>query len=146
MYHDSGGLPTIGVGHLLTKDEVRSGKVLIGGESIHWRDGLTEAQIETLLRQDLAALAEPLQHIETALPVILTQQQRDSLACFIFNVGPTAFLKSTLCKRLQTGDLDAVPAQMRRWFYSAGKRDPGLVNRREREIALWEGGSGSALA
>ena len=33
MYLDSAGLPTIGVGHLLTRSEMTSGKITIGGES-----------------------------------------------------------------------------------------------------------------
>ena len=52
-YHDSAGLLTVGVGHLLTRDELSSGKVEIGAEYVKWRDGLSDEQIDLLLRQDL---------------------------------------------------------------------------------------------
>ena len=54
VYQDAAGLPTIGVGHLLTKDELASGKILILGEAIKYHDGLTNLQIDRLLTHDLA--------------------------------------------------------------------------------------------
>jgi lysozyme len=136
-YKDSAGLLTIGIGHLLTKDELSSGEILLGDTTVQWRQGLTDTQIESLLRQDLAALAVPLQHIETALPITLSQSQRDALAIFIYNIGPTAFLKSTLCKCLEAGDLETIPEQWRRWNRCGTKVIKGLKIRRERELALW---------
>ena len=41
VYRDVAGLPTIGVGHLLTKDELTSGKIVINGQQVKYGDGLT---------------------------------------------------------------------------------------------------------
>ena len=52
-YIDSGGEPTIGVGHLLTHSERAAGKVWLGEETVDYREGLTIEQCYTLLERDL---------------------------------------------------------------------------------------------
>jgi lysozyme len=131
MYLDSARLPTIGVGHLLTKDELSSGKVL----DEDWRDGISEDTATELLRSDLED-AEYMVRSEVHVPLV--QYQYDALVSFTFNVGGNAFRKSTLLRLLNDGGYTAVPGQLRRWIYSAGHRDPGLEKRRESEIAQWE--------
>ena len=54
VYLDSAGLPTIGCGHLLTKDELTSGKILICAMAVPYKDGLLDEDIDRLLAQDLA--------------------------------------------------------------------------------------------
>lgn len=135
MYRDAAGLPTIGVGHLLTKDELLSGKVSMGDAFADWHRGLTDEQVRALLRQDVAAAEGT---INAAVTVALTQSQFDSLVSFRFNIGGTAFRNSTLLKKLNAGLYADVPQEMRRWVFSAGQRDPILVRRREDEIAQWE--------
>ena len=138
-YADISGYLTIGIGHLLTKDELSSGKLRLGSTAHPWRQGLTELLAAVLLHQDLQGIMVPVQPLLLDLPIPLTQRQQDALVCLIFNIGPTAFRNSTLLKRLQAGDLADVPTQWRRWVYSGGKRRKGLKNRRERELALWQG-------
>lgn len=53
VYLDPGGAPTIGIGHLLTRSERTSGKIVIGGQAVEYRNGLTEQQCWALLEQDL---------------------------------------------------------------------------------------------
>lgn len=134
MYRDSAGLPSIGVGHLLTRDELRSGKLWDGTK---WSGGIAEEKAEELLRRDLA-FAE--QAVEDFVKVRLTENQHDTLVSFVFNVGGTAFRNSTLLKVLNRGEYDLVPGQLKRWKYSAGKVDEILVNRREDEIQQWRKG------
>lgn len=136
MYRDSAGLPSIGVGHLLTKDELRSGKILC--LAVDWHSGLSREQVDELLRRDLF---DAEQAVEQSVKVPLTAIQHDTLVSFAFNVGEGAFSRSTLVKQLNMKLYDSVPTQMRRWVYSAGKRDPILVARREREIEQWKRGS-----
>ena len=134
MYLDSGGAPTIGVGHLLTPGERRSVTLRIEGATVHWHNGLSEAQCWALLEQDLARFT---QTVSKSVHVILQAHQFDALVIFTFNVGERAFLESTLLRLLNTGDYGAVPRQLRRWVRDNGKVVPGLVARREKEIALW---------
>ena len=135
VYKDSAGLPTIGVGHLLKKDEIRSGKVNILGEQVHYRNGLTQDQVDALLGQDLVPREMA---VNKFVRVPLAQNQFDALVLFVFNIGRGAFQASTLLKRLNAGKYMDVPDQMRRWVYSAGSKIDGLVNRREAEIVVWE--------
>ena len=135
MYRDSAGLPTIGVGHLLTKDEVYSGKLHLPTGTVDWHVGLSDHEIRELLEMD-AARAEAT--VSDAVAVPLTQSQFDALVSFVFNVGIHAFRDSTLLRMLNQGDYAAVPEQLRRWVHSAGQVDPILVKRREDEITQWE--------
>lgn len=133
-YLDSGGAPTIGIGHLLTRSERTSGKVIIGGQALDYRDGFTEQQCWDLLDQDLA---DSERAVNDAVTVPLTQNQFDALVSFVFNVGEGAFRSSTLLRLLNQGQHDQVPAQLRRWVRDNGHVVQGLVNRRNKEIALW---------
>lgn len=74
------------------------------------------------------------------MEVPLTQQQFDALVSFAFNVGNGAFCDSTLLKRLNAGQYDAVPAQLNRWVKAGGKTLEGLVTRRAAEGALFSRG------
>jgi hypothetical protein len=53
--------------------------------------------------------------------------------------GAAAFRNSTLLKLLNKRIYPAVPAQLRRWIYAGGRKRTGIVNRREKEIEMWEG-------
>lgn len=135
MYYDPIGLPTIGVGHMLTKDELSSGKILIHGIFFPWADGLNASEMDALLSQDTMSVAGA---ITDMVNVPLTQPQFDALVSLVFNIGVKAFRYSTLLKMLNMGDYSSVPTQMRRWVYGANMRLPVLEDRREKEIAMWE--------
>ena len=136
VYLDVAGLKTIGVGHLLTKDELSSGKITIGGTAVQYADGITDGQVYDLLGQDLAGFE---QTVNDKVTVSLKQVQFDALVSFSFNVGASAFSSSTLLKKLNQGNYDEMPTQLRRWVYSGGNKVQGLVNRRENEVKLWNG-------
>jgi lysozyme len=134
VYKDSGGAPTIGVGHLLTNSERKSGKIKIGTELIKYADGLTDSQVDQLLMQDILPAANA---VDELVHVNLRQWQYDALVSFTFNVGVNAFAHSSLLKVLNQFKYDGVPGQLRKWVYDNGKKVKGLVNRRENEIKLW---------
>lgn len=136
VYQDTAGKFTIGVGHLLTRDELASGKILILGEPVKYNDGLTSLQIDRLLTQDLAGAEGAL---NSGVNIGLNQNQFDALVSFVFNVGRQAFYQSTLRRILNEARYTKVPEQMRRWKWSGGEVDQGLINRRENEIKLFEG-------
>ncbi len=133
-YLDSGGAATIGIGHLLTRSERTSGKLVIRGQALDYRNGLTEQQCWDLLDQDLGGAEST---VNEAVTVPLNQNQFDALVSFTFNVGDGAFRGSTLLKLLNQGHYDQVPAQLKRWIRDNGHVVQGLINRRENEITLW---------
>lgn len=95
----------------------------------------TPAQCEELLRQDV------LEHAEAIAPCIKRTLPTESHAAFLsfaFNVGPSAFCKSTLAAKMNAGDLAGACAQLSRWTLAGGVRWPGLVRRRADERALCE--------
>ena len=49
------------------------------------------------------------------ITVPLNDNQFAALSSFVFNFGPLALLQSTLRKKLNQGDYDAVPEQLKRW-------------------------------
>ncbi len=136
VYLDVAGLPTIGVGHLLTKDELSSERIVIDGQRCDYTAGLTDEEVYALLGQDLKSFEDT---VNDCVKTALTQNQFDALVAFTFNVGAGAFRESTLLKRLNAGDFADVPNQLRRWTRSGGRVVQGLVNRRENEIKLWNG-------
>lgn len=133
-YIDSGGAPTIGVGHLMSRSERMSGKIIIKGKAVVYRNGLTTDQCWDLLDQDLDSAENT---VNNAVKIGLNQNQFDALVSFVFNIGETAFRTSTLLKVLNAGNFDQVPTQLRRWIRDNGKVVKGLINRREKEITLW---------
>jgi len=138
VYRDVGGILTIGVGHALTREEIMSGRLFVMQSRLDYRQGLSSDDIEGLLSNDLSSI-EYVVNKAIAYSVQLEQYQFDCLCIFVFNVGRNAFLHSTLLKKLNTKDYNAVP--VRRWVYAGGKIIKGLVHRRECEVRLWELGS-----
>jgi len=115
-YKDAVGVLTIGYGTVLP---------------------LSESEATALLRERLLPY---LRAVDELVTVPLTDNQRDALVSFTYNVGIGALKRSTLIKRLNAGDYDAVPAQLKRWNRAGGRVLQGLVRRRAAEAALWSAG------
>lgn len=133
-YKDSAGLWTIGIGHLLTRDELTSGKIEIRGTLIKYRDGLTKQKVFDLFEQDIRTYTNA---VAALIDKKLSQNRFDALVSFTFNVGIGAFRNSTLRKKVNDYKFKDVPTEFGRWIYSGGKIVKGLKNRREAEIKLW---------
>lgn len=134
MYLDTGGAPTIGIGHLLTRSERSSGKIFIHGAPIRWESGLSREQVWGLAEADTTKAVEA---VNESVQVPLTQNQFNALVSLCYNIGETAFRNSTLVKVLNQKKYSDVPDQMRRWKFDNGKENKVLKQRREREIKLW---------
>lgn len=111
-----------------------------GSTGPHVKPGLewTERQAEHGLRVDLMRFENAVSRLVT---VPLTDNQFSALVSFAFNVGVSAFQKSTLLRRLNAGDYDAVPGELMKWTRSKGRVMQGLVNRRSAEAGLWAKGA-----
>ena len=136
VYKDVAGYPTIGVGHLLTHEELQSGKIMINNQPFRYGSGLQNEQVDALLLQD-TDIAQ--QAVNKYVHASLSQPRFDMLTSLCFNIGVGAFKRSTLVRVLNRGNVDDVPTQLLRWVYSGGKKVQGLINRRTEAAKIWKG-------
>ena len=119
IYICPAGYPTIGYGH-----------VVLAHEQDQFAGGVTQAEATELLRKDVR-IAE--RAVLRLISVPLTDGQFDALISFTFNLGAGALQRSTLRRKVNRGEHHAVPAELMKWVWAAGKRLPGLVRRRQAE-------------
>jgi len=93
----------------------------------------TDQECDRLLWQDLQPVRKT---VDSLVKVPLSEYQRAALYSFTYNVGASAFSKSTLLKKLNEGDQQGVCDELRRWIYAGGMKWTGLINRREMERAM----------
>jgi lysozyme len=114
-YLDATGVPTIGYG--------TTAGVELGQHA-------TTAEAEALLRRDATAAGEA---IKRCVTVPLHQYEYDAFVSLAYNIGASAFCRSTLVKKLNAGDYKGACDELPRWVYAGGQRLRGLEVRRERE-------------
>ena len=119
-YLDIVDVPTICYGHT---QGVRLGQTL------------SDEQCKKLLGEDLQ---EANRAINSCVKVPLTDYQRAAFVSFTYNLGGTAFCRSTLLRKLNSGDVVGACNEMSKWVNAGGRRVQGLVNRRaaERNVCL----------
>lgn len=119
-YRDPVGLWTVGWGHRCPANQ----------------KPLTEVQAEFLLTEDLKQAYDQL---TKKSPTLLSEKpgRLGALTDFVFNLGIGKYAASTLCSYIDQGYFEHIPDLLRKWVYGAGKVLPGLVLRREAEVALW---------
>lgn len=73
------------------------------------------------------------------LLVSLPAEAIDSLISISYNIGTTAFAKSTLLKRIKANklDFDGIEAAFMMWVKGGGKVLQGLVKRRQAEFKMY---------
>jgi lysozyme len=97
---------------------------------------ITETEAEVYLARDLqSALTATLRYC----PVLATEPEGRLAAIvdFTFNLGAGRLQTSTLRQRINQRDWLAAGQELRRWVYGGGRVLPGLVTRRDAEIALF---------
>jgi len=123
-YLDGAGIPTIGFGH--TGPDVKMGMKIDAD------------QADDLLRNDMAWA---LDLVRTTVKVELTKGQHSACTSLIFNIGPGAWRKSTVLRRLNAGNYEGAAEAILMWnkITVGGKkvRSRGLAIRRERERKLF---------
>jgi len=95
---------------------------------------ITQAQAEDILKRDIVKYEVAVMDL---VKVKLTQNQFDVLVDFAYNAGVGNLKSSTMLKKINSGDLDAVPAELMKWTKGGGKVLPGLVRRRQAAGAWW---------
>ena len=118
-YKCSANVWTIGYGH--TKN-VKEG------------DRISQDQANCFLMQDLYSVERAIVRL---VKVKLNQNQFDALCSLIFNIGISAFNKSTLLAKLNNSDYVGAAEQFRRWNKVNNVVMAGLVRRRQAEEDLF---------
>ena len=92
-------------------------------------------QADAALRKDMRASTVA---AIALCPVLATQPpgRQAAIGDFVYNLGRGRLKASTLRKRINAGQWDQVPAELRKWVMGGGRKLPGLMARREAEIAL----------
>ena len=119
-YCCSGGVLTIGYGHT-------------GG--VKETDVITQEEADKLLKGDVLRFEK---YVEDNVKVELDQNQFDALVAWTFNLGVGNLKSSTMLKKLNNGEFESVPFEMRRWNKAGGKTLDGLIRRRQAESLLFE--------
>ena len=99
-------------------------------------DSCSEEAAEIILVNDLKEFET---YVTAFVDVELDQNQFDALVAWTFNLGPTNLRTSTLLKKLNAGDYNDVPSEIKRWNRAGGQVLDGLIRRREAEALLFAG-------
>jgi lysozyme len=115
--------PTIGFGH-----------VVLPEEQSRFDGGIIREEAAELLRRDVRIAASAVSRLITNP---MADGQFDALVSFTFNLGAGALQRSSLRKKVNRGEHGDVPVELMKWVWSAGRKLPGLMRRRQAEGALY---------
>ncbi|WP_017402108.1 MULTISPECIES: lysozyme [Acinetobacter] len=123
-YDDGVGVWTIGKGTTVYPNGVKVKK----------GDVCTMEQAKTFFAHDLKRFENA---VNSALTVVVNQNQFDALVSLAYNIGEKAFKTSTLVKKLNAGDYSGAADQFKVWNIGGGRVLKGLVHRRAAEAELF---------
>ena len=115
---------TIGYGSTLYED----------GSKVKKGDTITKERADKLLNNLISMFEEDAKRL---IKVELNDNQFSALVDFIYNLGIGNFRKSTLLKKINSGELEGASEEFERWIYSNGKKLEGLRKRRKSEKELF---------
>ena len=125
-YQDVAGKWTIGYGHLITTSDpfYPYGSIT----------KITQEEAEALFQRDISVAQSC---VESEVTVPLTDNQKAALVSFIFNVGCSAFKKSSLLKQLNARNYIQAANELDKWVNANVNgslvRVAGLASRRQME-------------
>jgi len=136
---------TIGYGHVLYQDQIRLPVIRKEGyEGILRKDYVlspehnrvwSKEEIDQLFRADVASFE--LGVLRLVPGVDGRQGAFDALVSFAFNAGLGNLQRSQIRMKANRGDWEGAADAFNQWTKGGGKVLPGLVKRREAEIALF---------
>ena len=137
---------TIGYGHVLYQEQIRLPVVRVEGKEtpmirkempIKPEDNRvwTKTEIDELFRADVGTFERGVLRLVPG--VVGRQGSFDALVSISFNFGLGNLQRSTIRMRANRGDWEGAAEAFRVWTKGGGKVLPGLVKRREAEIALF---------
>jgi lysozyme len=135
---------TIGYGHVLYQEQIRlpvvtdKPNVVIRKKfSLRQEDNRvwSKQEIDDLFRKDVATFERGVLRLVPG--VVGRQGAFDALVSISFNFGLGNLQRSTIRMRANRGDWEGAAEAFRMWVKGGGRVLPGLVRRREAEIALF---------
>ena len=122
-YDDGVGVQTVGFGSTTRED----------GSPVKPGDTLTPERAVLRLAQDADRIGREIAACIGDVP--LHQHEFDAYVSLAYNIGPGAFCRSTIVKRLKATppDYAGACAAIKKWTRAGGRELPGLVKRREAE-------------
>ena len=137
---------TVGWGTVIYQDQIRLPMVRIEGKEVSmtrkeyplrsednrvW----SKEELVAMFKNDLAGFERSVLRL---VPGVSGHQGRfDALVCLAYNIGAGNLQRSTIRMRANRGDWEGAAEAFRVWTKGGGKVLPGLVKRREAEIALF---------
>lgn len=120
---------TIGYGHLIKKDDWHK-----------YKNGISKETASILLQQDLLRFDYAVD--SNTIPNTLKTHQKDALTSLAYNIGVTAFSRSSVVKILngRKSKYKSLKSAWLAWNKSQGKVMKGLVNRRNKEWEYYNNG------
>ena len=122
-----------------------AGVATIGFGATFYEDGtrvqlddppITRARAEAMLLHMVRTVYLPAVLRLCPALVTATPERLAAIIDFAFNLGAGKLKASTLRRRVNAGQWDQVPAELRKWVNGGGRRLTGLARRREAEVAL----------
>ena len=137
---------TIGYGHVLYQEQIRLPVVRVEGKEtpmirkempLKPEDNRvwTKEEIDELFATDVASFERGVLRLVPG--VVGRQGSFDALVSISFNFGLGNLQRSTIRMKANRGDWEGAAEAFRVWTKGGGKILPGLVKRREAEIALF---------
>jgi lysozyme len=137
---------TIGYGHVLYQEQIRLPMVRVEGKEtpmirkempLRQEDDRvwSKEEIEKLFADDVASFERGVLRLVPG--VVGRQGSFDALVSISFNFGLGNLQRSTIRMKANRGDWSGAAEAFRAWTKGGGKVLPGLVKRREAEIALF---------
>lgn len=137
---------TIGYGHVLYQEQIRLPVMRVEGKEtpmirkempLKPEDNRvwTKTEIDELFRADVGTFERGVLRLVPG--VVGRQGSFDALVSISFNFGLGNLQRSTIRMRANRGDWEGAAEAFRVWTKGGGKVLPGLVKRREAEIALF---------
>jgi lysozyme len=124
-YKCNAGVWTIGIGNTFYQD----------GTKVKEGDSITKIQAYFLFNLISKKFIDA---INDNVKVKINQNQFNSLFCWVYNIGISAFKNSTLLRILNVNPNDGnIAKQFLRWNKIAGVESKGLTNRRIKESSLY---------
>lgn len=124
-YTDSAGVYTIGYG--------TTARAFVGIDPMPGMV-ISEKQAEVYLKRAVRNFADI---IEPEIKRNVSENAWSALLSLTYNIGPTAFINSTLLRKFNAGDTQGAADEFLRWTKADGQTLRGLARRRWRERTLF---------